>query len=140
MAVNIEDRELYRTIVDSLCEGVVVVDRARRVLYWSPSAERITGYSSADVLGEKSCCGCIAHWDEAGEPLGRDRCPLARTLADGVPREERVYLRHKDGHRVPVCIRPVPIRNEAGEIAGALETIVETFTPPGRVHSVVGLK
>jgi diguanylate cyclase (GGDEF)-like protein/PAS domain S-box-containing protein len=145
------DRGLFRTIVDNLCEGVLVVDRERKVLYWSPGAERITGYSSADVVGQRSCDGFLAHEDESGETLCTDRCPLARTLADGVPREANVFMHHKDGHRVPVCIRPVALKGKGGEISGALESFVETFTVPeaaspmpfgdqtGHVDSVTGL-
>ena len=136
----IEDTGLFKTIVDNLCEGVLVVDREREVLYWSPGAERITGYSSADVVGQHSCDGVLAHQAESGEALCPDRCPLARTLADGVHREATVYLHHKDGHRVPVCIRPVALRSEGGEISGVLESFVETFTPPGAFSRIAELE
>jgi diguanylate cyclase (GGDEF)-like protein len=72
--------------------------------------------------------------DDSGEPLGADRCPLALTLADGVPREANIHLRHRDGHRVPVCLRPVALRDEHGEISGGLSSLVETFTPAGEAR------
>lgn len=134
------DRDLFRTIVDNLCEGVFVVDRERKVLYWSPGAERITGYSSADVVGQRTYDGFLAHEDESGKTLGFDRCPLALTLADGVPREANVYLHHNDGHRVPVRVRPVALRGRDGEISGALESFVETFAPPDAVSMVTELE
>ena len=124
------DRDLFRIIVENLCEGVFLVDRERKVLYWNPGAERITGYSSADAVGQHTCNGFLAHEDESGEALCSGRCPLARTLADGVPREANVFMQHKDGHRVPVCIRPVALRGQGGEISGAVESFVETFTAP----------
>ncbi|MHB8059215.1 MAG: GGDEF domain-containing protein, partial [Gaiellaceae bacterium] len=31
-------------------------------------------------------------------------------------------LHHRDGHRVPVTVRAVPIKNESGEVVGAVET------------------
>ena len=39
------------TILDSLSEGVYVCDRDRRIVFWSKSAERITGWQSDDVVG-----------------------------------------------------------------------------------------
>lgn len=129
-----EAEELYKTIVDNLCEGIVVVDRDGVVLFWSTGAERITGYSSAEVVGRNSDDGIPAREDEAGTALRGPRYPLAKTIVDGLPREGRVVLRHKDGHRVPVCTRPVALRGDGGEITGALESFVEVFAS-ARGHS-----
>jgi PAS domain-containing protein len=41
------------TILDSLSEGVYVCDRDRRIVFWSKSAERTTGWQSEDVLGKR---------------------------------------------------------------------------------------
>ena len=38
-------------IIDCLNDGIYVCDRNRRIVYWSKSAERITGWRSEDVLG-----------------------------------------------------------------------------------------
>ena len=38
-------------IIDCLNDGVYVCDRDRRIVFWSKSAERITGWRSEDVLG-----------------------------------------------------------------------------------------
>ena len=37
-------------------------------------------------------------------------------------REAEVFLHHADGYRVPVIVRASPIRNEQGNIIGAVET------------------
>ena len=33
-----------------------------------------------------------------------------------------MFLHHRDGHRVPVTVRVVPMKNENGEVVGAVET------------------
>ena len=45
----------------------------------------------------------------------------AGTITDGEPREAEVHLRHADGYRVPVLVRTSPIRDEQGNIIGAVE-------------------
>jgi diguanylate cyclase (GGDEF)-like protein len=50
---------------------------------------------------------------------------LQQTILDGHPREADVYLRHKDGQRVPVKIRAVAVRNSDGAIIGAAESFDE---------------
>jgi PAS domain S-box-containing protein len=125
-----EDDQLFRTIVDNLCEGIVVVDRDGVVRFWSQGAERITGYASAEVVGQTSSGGVFAVEEDAGASLDAARYPLAQTMADGLPRERTLLMRHKDGHRIPVCLRPVALRGEGGKILGAVESFVEVFTRP----------
>jgi diguanylate cyclase (GGDEF)-like protein len=49
-------------------------------------------------------------------------CPLLATIRDGRHREAHAFLRHKDGHRKPVCVRAAPLRDEGATIIGAVET------------------
>jgi len=50
-------------------------------------------------------------------------------MQDGQPRESYVYLHHAEGHRVPVQIRATPIRDDSGNIVGAVETFNKGFSP-----------
>jgi len=47
---------------------------------------------------------------------------LAATLRDGLARESQLYLRHREGHRVPVRVRVRPLWSDSGEIVAAVET------------------
>lgn len=113
-------------MLDRLDDGVYIMDRDRRILYWSTGAERITGYSAAEVLGRRCADNLLRHVDERGRQLCVEGCPLAAVMADGRPRSADVFLHHKDGHRVPVHVHGGPIRSWQGEIIGAFETFWET--------------
>lgn len=97
------------------------MDLRRRILAWNPAAERITGYSGGEVEGSFCWNDILLHVDEGGHSLCRRGCPLHRTMSDGREREARVYLHHKEGHRVPVLVRVFPLRDDAGRITGAVE-------------------
>ena len=45
-----------------------------------------------------------------------------QTVADGQPREGDVFVKHREGHRIPVHIRVSPILDPDGSIIGAVET------------------
>lgn len=62
------------------------------------------------------------HTNDAGANLCEADCPLSKTIADGEPREASVYLKHAEGHRVPVRLRVAPVRDPEGRIVGAVET------------------
>ena len=44
----------YKTVVDSLHDGLYFVDRNRVITYWNKAAEEISGFSAAEVVG-RSC-------------------------------------------------------------------------------------
>lgn len=116
-----EDAALYRAIIDSLYDAAYFVDTDHRIAYLNKSAERLTGFKSKEVVGSL-CQGDIRSLlDGRGRGLCRDECPLAKTLEDGRRREAQLFLRHKDGRRVPVLVRTAPVRNERGRIVGAVE-------------------
>lgn len=109
------------SLLDSLDDGVYFVDRHRRITYWNGAAERITGYSAAEVIGHCCADNLLVHVDDGGNPLCAGRCPLAASMEAGDDRRADVYLRHCHGHRVPVWVRVSPIADEDGVIQGAVE-------------------
>jgi diguanylate cyclase (GGDEF)-like protein/PAS domain S-box-containing protein len=112
---------VFRELTDNLSEGIYFLDRSRRITYWNRGAERMTGYSSNEVLGR--CCsdGLLQHMDMEGRLLCNDGCPMKATMGDGGDRAADVFLHHKTGHRVPITVRAIPIRGTSGEIVGAVE-------------------
>jgi diguanylate cyclase (GGDEF)-like protein/PAS domain S-box-containing protein len=117
--------EFYKDLLDNLSDGVYFVDGERKITYWNKGAERITGYSSMDVVGH--CCtdNILKHVDDSGTELCCGQCPLALSVQDGEAHESEIYLHHKAGHRVPVRVRVTPIRDAEGSVVGAVEIFSE---------------
>lgn len=127
-------------LLDSLFDGVYFVDTNRRITYWNAAAERITGYSKANVIG--SCCAdnMLRHIDANGRELCLDGCPLAATIQDGKTRESGVFLHHALGHRVPVSVRTSPVRDDTGNIVGAVEIFSDNSSSLQILHEYERLK
>jgi diguanylate cyclase (GGDEF)-like protein/PAS domain S-box-containing protein len=115
------DDAFHKSLVDHLADGVYYVDRQRRIQYWNHGAERITGYAAEEVVGRRCADNMLAHVDGAGTQLCRTICPLAASIRDDAPHEAEVWLRHHDGHRVPVRVRTAPIHDADGRVRGAVE-------------------
>lgn len=116
----------YLHLLDSLHDGVYVVNRERRIRFWNSSAEQITGYLSKDVVNHRCSDNLLMHVDQDGHPLCKDHCPLRATLQDGQKRELEAYLHHADGHRIPVLVRVSPLLNAKKQIVGAIESFNES--------------
>jgi len=119
------DPHNFGEILESMEEGVYFTDRSRVITRWNKAAERITGYASEEVLGTSCKDNLLVHVDETGNSLCRGKCPLAYTMEDEHPREAKVYLHHKEGHRVPVMVRVLPRRNSRGDVVGGIELFTD---------------
>jgi PAS domain S-box-containing protein/diguanylate cyclase (GGDEF)-like protein len=125
-----EDPNIYRAVLESLPTGVYLVDAERRIVFWNDGAESITGFLRQEVVGRFCGDNILVHCDEANAVLCGVACPLTHTMRDGRPREVDVYLRHKDGYRVPVRVRAVPVKDRNGLIVGAAESFEERAIAP----------
>jgi len=115
----------YRNILEQLNEGIYYVDLNKRITLWNKAAERITGFSSEEVLGKCCADNILQHIDENGNKLCIVGCPLGKTLKDGGNRESQIYLHHKNGYRVPVNVRVTAIYDDDNQISGAVELFTD---------------
>ncbi len=109
-----EREEFYRSILESLGEGVIITDRESRVLYANSRVECLTGYPASELIG------AISH--EVLAPKAEWPAMRRRHKDRLAGREETYELEHvrKDGDRHWVAVRAVPYRNSRGEIAGTI--------------------
>jgi len=119
------EEAFHRSLVDNLADGLYFVAPDRTIKYWNPGAERIAGFSAADMVGRRCFDNMLAHVDAEGRSLCHTTCPLAASILDGQPRETTVWLRHKEGYRKPVRIRTAAVRDANGVITGGLETFAD---------------
>jgi len=111
----------YATLLDNLYDGVYFVNLEREITFWNKAAERITGFTKAEVLGKRCADNLLRHVDNRGNALCEGACPLSHTLRDGQFRSASVFLHHKQGHRLPVAIGVAPITDKGSNIMGAVE-------------------
>jgi diguanylate cyclase (GGDEF)-like protein/PAS domain S-box-containing protein len=122
---KLHNPDVFGAVLSSLHTGVYLVDCDGTIVFWNDGAERLTGYLREEVVG---CCGrdkILVHDGECDSGLCRPSCPLAGTVEDGKTREAAVEIRHRAGHRVPVWLRSVPVRDASGAVIGAAESFDE---------------
>lgn len=113
--------EFYKELLDHMSDGVYFVDKERRILYWNEGAARLTGYSAQDIVGRHCQDDILCHVNYEGKELCHDGCPLAASILGAAAHEARLFLRHKQGRRVPVVVRVEPLRGADGSIIGGIE-------------------
>lgn len=119
------NREFYEEIINELHDGLYILDRDRVIRYWNKAAEKISGFTAEEVIGTSCSQNVLTHVDSDGNSLCMGCCPVSAVLADGVNREDEVFLHHRDGHRIPVSVRVSPLRDGKGNITGAAELFTD---------------
>ena len=117
------DQSFCKEVLESFHEGVYFVDLDRVITFWNKGAEAIAGYTASDIVGKCCADGLLNHIDDKGQSLCFTECPLSACLQDGKPKTTHAFLRHKQGHRVPVSIHAIPMVSD-GVVYGAIEAFV----------------
>ena len=104
---------LLAAIVESSDDAIVSETLDGIVTSWNPAAERIFGYSAAEMIGQPL--------DVIAAPERADEMPhiLARIRAGERIEHYETERRRKDGSIIAVMLTISPVRDEAGRIVGA---------------------
>ncbi|MGO8796344.1 MAG: diguanylate cyclase domain-containing protein [Candidatus Sulfotelmatobacter sp.] len=125
------DPEIYRDILDGLRIGVSVLDLKKKIIFWSDGAQQITGYARIDVLGHPCSDNILLRCNQSNCEMCNQKCPVATALRDACPVEAISFIHHKSGHRVPVRISALPLRDKHGSIIAVIQTFEGEFAVNG---------
>lgn len=126
------DSDIFRQVLECLPVGIYMVKLDHRILFWNKAAERITGHLAQDVIGRSCGEEVLVHCAKEGEPVcSTNSCLLSRALRDRQPAEALLFARHKDGHRISVHVRSIPLVDENGKVYAIVEMFQQQAAGPG---------
>ena len=105
----------YQAAVRSTADAVIVTDADGRVGLMNPAAERLTGWTERDALGQP-----VAGVFQAFDPVTRERDADLPRADDGAVRE--FILARPDGTTVPIDETHASVRDHRGELTGTIRT------------------
>jgi len=113
-------RRHYELILQSAGEGIYGLDCQGHTTFVNEAAARMIGWQLEDLIG-KSQHAVLHHSRPDGSPYHAQECPIYAAFKDGEIHtvDNEVFWR-KDGTPFPVEYTSTPIKNEAGELTGAV--------------------
>ncbi|HZG93749.1 MAG TPA: CheR family methyltransferase [Mycobacteriales bacterium] len=103
-----------QSILGSMENGVIVVDREMRVRVWNRQAEELWGLRPNEVAGQHMLSLDI------GLPVEQLAQPLRRAVADGESTELVTAAVNRRGREVRCRVTLMPLSSAAGDIEGAI--------------------
>ena len=109
----IEVYDFYAALVESSDDAIIAKDLDGQVISWNPAAERLFGYTSAEM------CGHSIRALLPDDRLEEEESILSRIRAGERVAQLQTRRRHKDGHLVDISVTVSPVRDAGGTIVGA---------------------
>ena len=111
-------------LLNALPAAIYTTDVAGKITFYNHAAAELWGYRPQ--LNKDQWCGSWRLYWPDGTPLPHDQCPMAIALKEERPvRSAEALLERPDGTRVPFTPYPTPLRGAAGNLVGAVNTLVD---------------
>jgi len=108
----LEDAQRMAAIVENSAEAIISLTLDSTIMSWNPAAERMSGYTSEEVVGMP--CDFIHPQDKSGEMQ-----TLVAQIMAGLPvKDYRTERIRKDGSVLPIALSLSPIPDDNGTVIG----------------------
>ncbi|MCB2188446.1 MAG: sigma 54-interacting transcriptional regulator [Deltaproteobacteria bacterium] len=129
--------QYWRTVINTMQDGLMVVDPDRTIISVNPAFEALTGYSAAELVGQPcallECDSCDYQNDQTGQP----GCGLFKEKAI---KHCRCTLRRKDGTPLYVVKNAAVIKGRGGELMGGVETLTDLSEMVAKERELASLR
>lgn len=116
------DIQHLTAMLNCIAEGVFTVDADKRITFFNRAAEQITGFTTAEAIGQP--CRDIFRANVCGE-----RCILDEVKkTKGSVTERRVTIVDRNGRSLTVCVNAGALTDSRGQYAGGIETFRDVST------------
>ncbi|MCK9375171.1 MAG: sigma 54-interacting transcriptional regulator [Syntrophobacterales bacterium] len=114
--------QFWKTVIDTMMDGLLVVDVEGVILSVNLAMEQITGYSRNELIGQPctilKCHTCL----DSVFPGGRRECELFRR---GSVRRRKCVLERKDGTPLPVMKNAAVLKDRSGKVVAGVENLTD---------------
>jgi two-component system, OmpR family, phosphate regulon sensor histidine kinase PhoR len=112
---NPEGHDWPHFIIQSMADAVITVDGDMRITDLNRAAEKLTGFSREEALGQ--FCGKVLHSSMCGR-----ECPLKMAMSDGEAVTREAVLHNRHGEDIEVMLAASALRDDQGNLLGGVET------------------
>lgn len=125
MQLHASEERLER-IVETIPDGIIIVDRTGAITYANSSAERILGLTRATITERSYNDPKWKITSVEGSPFPDEDLPFSRVMANG----QAVYgvehaIVYPDGRRIILSINASPMHDARGELAGMIASVTD---------------
>ncbi|QDT99764.1 putative diguanylate cyclase YdaM [Gimesia aquarii] len=111
----------YLFQIESLYDGVYIVNSDLQFVIFSPGLEKLADIHATDVLGETWTSNSLPLTNKEGTSLTTAECSMNRVIANGKPMTTEYMLERPGGRLINIEVQSVPMFNDEGHLVGVAE-------------------
>jgi len=120
------NQERLSRVLETMAEGVCIVDINGELTYANPMAKKILGLTYSQIKDKVYDDPRWANLSLDGTPLHRDERPMAIAMSKGEPvYDYEIAVQPPDSERFYISINAAPLRDELGSIVGGIGTFMD---------------
>ncbi|HEV2328207.1 MAG TPA: CheR family methyltransferase, partial [Verrucomicrobiae bacterium] len=117
-----ESEERYRALFDLNPVAVYTIDASGVIQNFNRHASELWGRQPVPGDTDERFCGSFKMFRPDGTFMPHDQCPMAEVVSGKIPAayDAEVQIERPDGSRVTVIVNIRPLKNDRGEVIGAI--------------------
>ena len=127
----------WKTIVDTLQDGLLVIGPDGTIIAVNPAAERLTGYRTDELVGQScrilNCTGCKI----IDEGPGPQWCSL---FSEGQVKHKECLITKKNRRSIHIVKTATVLRDKNGSLIGAVETLTDITEKIRQQQEILSLR
>jgi len=127
----------WKNIIDTLQDGIMVVDTGGVIQAVNPSVEKLTGYTRDELVGHScrilNCTGCKI----IGKGKGPDFCKI---FSVGQSKLKNCTIKNKEKQSVHILKKAIVLKDQRGEMIGAVEVLTDMTALMHKQEEIDALK
>ena len=122
ITLEIDNSEFLKLLLESIGNGIFILDTHGKIIAWNPVMEEITGYSLKEIKGKSCQILNFTRCFDQDCPTGLKDCGI---LEFGKVEPTECLLSHKNGHALSVIKNASAIKNRDNKVIGIVETVTD---------------
>ncbi len=117
-AAQRKSEERYRQVVETMLEGIWIIDAESRTTYTNPRMAEMLGYTADEMIGKD-----LFHFmDESGQAIANRNLECRK---QGIEEQHDFRFKTKTGQDIWALLSTNPLYDDAGNHMGALATVTD---------------
>lgn len=105
---------LHEHLLQHMTEGVCFIDPDQNITLWNHALELLTGLSAVEAINSSCRDSVLTYSSPVQSPGNETDNPLVQMLSIHARGDFRRYLQHKDGHRILINLKVIPVEGNSG--------------------------
>ena len=119
---ELENNKFVKLLLESIGDGIFVLDEHGTIIAWNPAMEKIIGYTASEMKGKNCNILNFNHCFGKNCPKGLGDCDI---LKYGKVEPTECLLTHKNGHTLSVSKNARVIKNQEDQVIGIVEAVTD---------------